>query len=117
MLPTVSRALRIVRRAVPGFAPRVAAQRAALPSLQAQLVFARRFQAAALQRKSADASQSAHGITRRLKQVKQIPAELCPLLVVVVIALVAAFYSMGHKLLADKTLRLTRSRKQQMSHD
>jgi len=56
---------------------------------------------------------SAHTISQRLRQFKKVPPELIPLGVVLGIAIGAAFYSMGNKLFSDKTLRLTRSQRDQ----
>jgi len=50
----------------------------------------------------------AHTISQRLRQAKKIPIELVPLGVVLGIAVIAAVYSLGNKLLSDKTLRLSR---------
>ncbi|MCJ1235917.1 hypothetical protein MMC14_003891 [Varicellaria rhodocarpa] len=52
---------------------------------------------------------SAHTISQRLRTLKKIPPELIPLGVVLGVAISAAFYSMGNKLISDKTLRLTKS--------
>ncbi|KAL1606667.1 hypothetical protein SLS60_004074 [Paraconiothyrium brasiliense] len=52
--------------------------------------------------------QSAHGVSQRLRQLKKIPAELIPLGVVLAIAVGAAIFSLGRKLMVDKTLRLKR---------
>ncbi|CAF9924356.1 MAG: hypothetical protein GOMPHAMPRED_003603 [Gomphillus americanus] len=52
---------------------------------------------------------AAHTVSQRLRSLKKIPPELIPLGVVLGVALGAAFYSMGNKLMTDKTLRLTRS--------
>jgi len=51
---------------------------------------------------------SAHTISQRLRTLKKIPPELIPLGIVVGIAVGAAFYSMGRKLVVDKQMRLTR---------
>jgi len=56
--------------------------------------------------------QAAHTISQRLRQLKKIPAELIPLGVVLAAAVGAAVYSLGRKLVTDKTLRLTRTGKQ-----
>ncbi|KAK3215085.1 hypothetical protein GRF29_19g2135868 [Pseudopithomyces chartarum] len=51
---------------------------------------------------------AAHGVSQRLRQLKKIPAELIPLGVVLAIAVGAAIFSLGRKLIVDKTLRLKR---------
>ncbi|KAF4582057.1 NADH-ubiquinone reductase complex 1 MLRQ subunit [Ophiocordyceps camponoti-floridani] len=51
-----------------------------------------------------------HTISQRLRKLKEIPAELIPLAVVVGFALFAAGYSIVRKIMTDKNLRLTRSR-------
>jgi len=51
---------------------------------------------------------SAHTISQRLRTLKKIPPELIPLGIVVGIAIGAAFYSMGRKLVVDKQMRLAR---------
>jgi len=53
--------------------------------------------------------QSAHTVSQRLRTLKKIPPELIPLGIVLCVALGAAVYSSGKKLVTDKTLRLTRS--------
>ena len=58
-------------------------------------------------------SQPGHTVSQRLRKLKQIPAELIPLGIVIAAALIAAVYSMGRKLAVDKTLRLNRTGKQQ----
>ncbi|PSN63705.1 hypothetical protein BS50DRAFT_576327 [Corynespora cassiicola Philippines] len=50
----------------------------------------------------------AHTISQRLRQLKKIPAELIPLGVVLAVAVGAAIFSLGNKLVKDKTLRLKR---------
>ncbi|CAI6339169.1 unnamed protein product [Periconia digitata] len=52
----------------------------------------------------------AHTISQRLRQLKNIPVEIIPLLFVLVVAVGAAFFSLGRKLVVDKTLRLKRQR-------
>ncbi|KIN02508.1 hypothetical protein OIDMADRAFT_18355 [Oidiodendron maius Zn] len=52
--------------------------------------------------------QSAHTISQRLRTLKRIPPELIPLGFVVAVAVGAAVYSMGNKLVSDKQMRLTR---------
>ncbi|TVY13847.1 hypothetical protein LARI1_G006564 [Lachnellula arida] len=54
---------------------------------------------------------SAHTISQRLRALKRIPPELIPLGVVVGVAVGAAFYSLGRKLVVDKTMRLNRQNK------
>jgi len=55
--------------------------------------------------------QSGHTISQRLRTLKKIPPELIPLGVVLGVAVGAAFYSMGRKLVVDKQLRLSKSSK------
>ncbi|KAI1489150.1 hypothetical protein F5X96DRAFT_27462 [Biscogniauxia mediterranea] len=52
--------------------------------------------------------QSAHTVSQRLRKLKQIPAELIPLGVVVGFAVAAAIYSTSRKFVVDKNLRLSR---------
>ncbi|KAF2447076.1 hypothetical protein P171DRAFT_409447 [Karstenula rhodostoma CBS 690.94] len=53
--------------------------------------------------------QSAHGVSQRLRQLKKIPAELIPLgTFPPLVAVFAAVFSLGRKLVVDKTLRLKR---------
>ncbi|KZZ98462.1 NADH-ubiquinone reductase complex 1 MLRQ subunit [Moelleriella libera RCEF 2490] len=52
--------------------------------------------------------QAGHTISQRLRKLKQIPAELIPLAVVVGFAVVAAGYSSLRKFTVDKNLRLSR---------
>jgi len=52
--------------------------------------------------------QSAHTISQRLRTLKRIPPELIPLGAVVLVAVGAAFYSLGNKLVSDKQMRLVR---------
>ncbi|PLB55714.1 hypothetical protein P170DRAFT_346807 [Aspergillus steynii IBT 23096] len=49
---------------------------------------------------------SAHTISQRLRTLKRVPPELIPLGIV---AVGAAIYSSAHKLMTDKTLRLSRN--------
>ncbi|KAK4070104.1 uncharacterized protein Triagg1_6525 [Trichoderma aggressivum f. europaeum] len=49
-----------------------------------------------------------HTVSQRLRKLKQIPAELYPLFVVVGFALGAAAYSTTRKFFVDKNLRLAR---------
>ncbi|KAF1977853.1 hypothetical protein BU23DRAFT_526412 [Bimuria novae-zelandiae CBS 107.79] len=51
---------------------------------------------------------AAHSVSQRLRQLKKIPAELIPLGIVLAIAVGAAIFSLGRKLVVDKTLRLKR---------
>jgi len=50
----------------------------------------------------------AHTISQRIRRLKKIPPELIPLGIVVGVAVGAAFYSMGRKLVVDKQMRLAR---------
>ncbi|QPG94573.1 hypothetical protein C2857_006405 [Epichloe festucae Fl1] len=52
--------------------------------------------------------QAGHTISQRLRKLKQIPAELIPLAVVVGFAVFAAGYSSVRKFAVDKNLRLSR---------
>ncbi|KAF3069565.1 hypothetical protein TsFJ059_007700 [Trichoderma semiorbis] len=52
--------------------------------------------------------QAGHTVSQRLRKLKQIPAELYPLFVVVGFALGAAAYSTTRKFFVDKNLRLAR---------
>ncbi|KAJ8125283.1 hypothetical protein O1611_g8357 [Lasiodiplodia mahajangana] len=52
--------------------------------------------------------QSAHTVSQRLRKLRQIPAELIPLGVVVGFAVFAAGYSSFRKFFVDKNLRLGR---------
>ncbi|KAI1765802.1 hypothetical protein GGR53DRAFT_244226 [Hypoxylon sp. FL1150] len=52
--------------------------------------------------------QSAHTVSQRLRKLRQIPAELIPLGVVVGFAVFAAAYSSLRKFTVDKNLRLNR---------
>ncbi|EFQ99255.1 hypothetical protein MGYG_02268 [Nannizzia gypsea CBS 118893] len=54
----------------------------------------------------------AHTISQRLRTLKKIPPELIPLGVVLGVAIGAAIYSSSKKLFGDKTLRLTRSKRE-----
>ncbi|KAF2724109.1 hypothetical protein K431DRAFT_301225 [Polychaeton citri CBS 116435] len=51
---------------------------------------------------------SAHTISQRIRTLKKIPMELIPLGVVLAVAVGAAVYSLGNKLVTDRTLRLYR---------
>jgi len=53
----------------------------------------------------------AHTASQRLRQLKNIPTEIWPLLVVLGVAVVAAAFSITRKLWVDKTLRLKRQGK------
>ncbi|DAA78717.1 TPA_exp: hypothetical protein A8136_2502 [Trichophyton benhamiae CBS 112371] len=55
---------------------------------------------------------AAHTISQRLRTLKKIPPELIPLGVVLSVAICAAIYSSGKKLFEDKTLRLSRSKRE-----
>ncbi|KAK2733488.1 hypothetical protein FQN57_002097 [Myotisia sp. PD_48] len=57
--------------------------------------------------------QSAHTISQRLRTLKKIPPELIPLGVVLGVAIGAAIYSSGRKFMTDKTLRLSRSKREE----
>ncbi|CEJ80495.1 hypothetical protein VHEMI00674 [[Torrubiella] hemipterigena] len=52
--------------------------------------------------------QAGHTVSQRLRKLKDIPAELIPLGVVVGFAIFAAGYSSIRKFVVDKTLRLSR---------
>ncbi|KAF4512347.1 hypothetical protein G6O67_001498 [Ophiocordyceps sinensis] len=52
--------------------------------------------------------QAGHTISQRLRKLKQVPAELIPLAVVVGFAVFAAGYSVIRKFVVDKNLRLSR---------
>ncbi|CAO2651178.1 Nn.00g094750.m01.CDS01 [Neocucurbitaria sp. VM-36] len=53
----------------------------------------------------------AHTVSQRLRQLKNIPTEIWPLIVVLGVAVGAAFFSLGRKLVVDRTLRLKRQGK------
>ncbi|KAF1851866.1 uncharacterized protein K460DRAFT_401866 [Cucurbitaria berberidis CBS 394.84] len=55
--------------------------------------------------------QGAHTVSQRLRQLKNIPTEIWPLILVLGIAVGAAFFSLGRKLVVDRTLRLKRQGK------
>ncbi|KAL5365917.1 hypothetical protein BJX96DRAFT_169490 [Aspergillus floccosus] len=57
--------------------------------------------------------QSAHTVSQRLRLIKKVPPELIPLGTV---AVGAAIYASTHKLLTDKTLRLSRNSPQDREH-
>ncbi|KAI0131252.1 hypothetical protein F4814DRAFT_405361 [Daldinia grandis] len=57
--------------------------------------------------------QSAHTISQRLRKLRQIPAELIPLGVVVGFAVFAATYSSLRKFTVDKNLRLSRQNRKE----
>ncbi|KAJ5991071.1 hypothetical protein N7499_011615 [Penicillium canescens] len=59
---------------------------------------------------------SAHTISQRLRQVKRIPPELLPIGFVLAVAVGAAIYSCGKKLMTDKTLRLYRNSPESREH-
>ncbi|KAJ5189572.1 hypothetical protein N7491_005904 [Penicillium cf. griseofulvum] len=60
--------------------------------------------------------QSAHTISQRLRQLKRVPPELLPIGFVLAVALGAAVYSCGKKLMTDKTLRLYRNSPESREH-
>ncbi|KAJ5826227.1 hypothetical protein N7474_003365 [Penicillium riverlandense] len=62
------------------------------------------------------APETAHTISQRLRTLKRIPPELIPLGLVLGVAVVAAVYSSGHKLMTDKTLRLSRNSPESREH-
>ncbi|KAI5786805.1 hypothetical protein FPQ18DRAFT_346885 [Pyronema domesticum] len=53
--------------------------------------------------------QAPHTISQRLRQLKRVPPELLPLGLVVAAAVGMAGYSMARKFYVDRTLRLSRS--------
>jgi len=53
----------------------------------------------------------AHTVTQRLRMIRNMPIELAPLAVVIVFAFIIAFYYGIRKFMTDKTLRLTRIRR------
>ncbi|KAI0850154.1 hypothetical protein F5Y00DRAFT_260886 [Daldinia vernicosa] len=57
--------------------------------------------------------QSAHTVSQRLRKLRQIPAELIPLGVVVGFAVFAATYSSLRKFSVDKNLRLSRQNRKE----
>ncbi|KAI0831590.1 hypothetical protein F5Y06DRAFT_200930 [Hypoxylon sp. FL0890] len=57
--------------------------------------------------------QTAHTISQRLRKLRQIPAELIPLGVVVTFAVCAAAYSSFRKFAVDKNLRLSRQNRKE----
>jgi hypothetical protein len=55
----------------------------------------------------------AHTVSQRIRTgMKSIPTEIWPLIVVLAVAVVMAFFSLGRKLWVDKTLRLKRQGKE-----
>ncbi|KAM0805719.1 hypothetical protein BDR22DRAFT_798215 [Usnea florida] len=56
---------------------------------------------------------TAHTISQRLRTLKKIPPELMPLGVVLGVAIGFAVYSLGNKLVTDKTLRLHKTNRSQ----
>ncbi|KAH7392771.1 hypothetical protein BKA66DRAFT_568092 [Pyrenochaeta sp. MPI-SDFR-AT-0127] len=56
--------------------------------------------------------QGAHTVSQRLRQLKNIPTEIWPVILVVAVAVGAAFFSLGRKLVVDRTLRLKRQGKE-----
>ncbi|KAI1649585.1 hypothetical protein F4815DRAFT_442486 [Daldinia loculata] len=61
--------------------------------------------------------QSAHTVSQRLRKLRQIPAELIPLGVVVGFAVFAATYSSLRKFTVDKNLRLNRQNRKEEPAD
>ncbi|KAI1210603.1 uncharacterized protein F4807DRAFT_459445 [Annulohypoxylon truncatum] len=61
--------------------------------------------------------QSAHTVSQRLRKLRQIPAELLPLGVVVGFAVFAAGYSSFRKFRVDKNLRLSRQNRKEEPSD
>ncbi|KKA27679.1 hypothetical protein TD95_002765 [Thielaviopsis punctulata] len=61
--------------------------------------------------------QAGHGVSQRLRKLKNVPPELFPLGVVVGFAVCAAGYSLGRHLLTDKTIRLSRQGSEHKAHD
>ncbi|KAA8644189.1 hypothetical protein EYZ11_004678 [Aspergillus tanneri] len=61
-------------------------------------------------------NQSAHTISQRLRTLKKVPPELIPLGLVLGVAVGAAIYSSAHKLMSDKTLRLSRNSPENREH-
>ncbi|OGM41408.1 hypothetical protein ABOM_010270 [Aspergillus bombycis] len=61
-------------------------------------------------------SATAHTISQRLRTLKRVPPELIPLGIVLGIAVGAAIYSSGKKLMTDKTLRLSRNSPESREH-
>ncbi|PKY01661.1 hypothetical protein P168DRAFT_329598 [Aspergillus campestris IBT 28561] len=61
-------------------------------------------------------NQSAHTISQRLRTLKRVPPELIPLGLVLGVAVGAAIYASSHKLLTDKTLRLSRNKPEDREH-
>ncbi|KAB8254086.1 hypothetical protein BDV32DRAFT_155549 [Aspergillus pseudonomiae] len=61
-------------------------------------------------------AQSAHTISQRLRTLKRVPPELIPLGIVLGVAVGAAIYSSGKKLMTDKTLRLSRNSPESREH-
>ncbi|KAH7075799.1 hypothetical protein BKA63DRAFT_512401 [Paraphoma chrysanthemicola] len=55
----------------------------------------------------------AHTVSQRIRQLKNIPTEIWPLIVVLGVAVVMAFVSLIRKLFVDKTLRLNRQGKRE----
>ncbi|KAK4458741.1 hypothetical protein QBC42DRAFT_276095 [Cladorrhinum samala] len=60
--------------------------------------------------------QSAHTVSQRLRRIKDVPAELWPLGVVVGFAVCASVYSITRHLFTDKTIRLKRQNRAADSH-
>ncbi|KAH7090339.1 hypothetical protein FB567DRAFT_589741 [Paraphoma chrysanthemicola] len=55
----------------------------------------------------------AHTVSQRIRQLKNIPTEIWPLIVVLGVAVVMAIVSLIRKLFVDKTLRLNRQGKRE----
>ncbi|KAH7398770.1 hypothetical protein DE146DRAFT_755762 [Phaeosphaeria sp. MPI-PUGE-AT-0046c] len=53
----------------------------------------------------------AHTVSQRIRQLKNIPTEIWPLILVLGVAVVMAFVSLIRKLFVDRTLRLKRQGK------
>jgi len=56
---------------------------------------------------------SAHTVSQRIRRLRRIPPELIPLGIVVGIAVGFAVYSLGRKLMVDKTIRLGRQNRKE----
>ncbi|RYN21350.1 hypothetical protein AA0121_g10787 [Alternaria tenuissima] len=56
----------------------------------------------------------AHTVSQRIRQLKNIPTEIWPLIIVLGVAVGMAFFSITRKLWVDKTLRLKRQGKQEV---
>ncbi|KAK4228485.1 hypothetical protein QBC38DRAFT_474969 [Podospora fimiseda] len=60
--------------------------------------------------------QAAHTVSQRLRRIKQVPAELWPLGIVVGFAVCASVYSITRHLYTDKTIRLKRQNRLAEKH-